>query len=106
MIPNKNQWASLLRYALLLAGAYLVKHNLANHDQVTKWVEEIIGVITVIGPIAWSLWQKTHAKQAEKAIEIVNTVEGIVGDAKSGDVQLLPGASPKPALASAGDPPK
>lgn len=94
---NKAQLLALLRAVLVSAGTTgLVTRGWLSSPH----LEMLVGFIVAAAPVIWSMWAKTHAEQAKQAIEIVNTVQGIVGNASTGDVELLPGASPKPAPAA------
>lgn len=93
---NKSQFNSIIRYLSMAFGTLLVKHNFASTDLVARWVEDLIEFITIGGPIIWSMWAKSHAVQAQKAIDLVNAIEGTIGSASDGTVRLAPGASPKP----------
>jgi outer membrane protein TolC len=60
----KNALASLLRAALYVLGTWLVSKGTLTegmNGQVQAHAAEIVaGVISVVGALSWSLWQKAH----------------------------------------------
>ncbi len=93
---NTEQIKAAFRSLCIVLATALASHHVIKPEQSAGLIEWFFEGGLLVGPIIWGMWEKTHAKQADQAIKIVNTVSGIVGDAGKGEVLLLPGASPKP----------
>lgn len=87
---NNQALLSAIRTLLAAAGAWMATHKYIDATA----VNEIIGAIMVIVPIAWGVWDKYRAEAATKAREAVAVNVGIaVADRTAGLTAPVPAAN-------------
>jgi hypothetical protein len=55
--------ASFVRWFLMLEAGWLIQHGVWSQSQADQYVSFLAaGIVTALGTLAWSLWQKYHAR--------------------------------------------
>lgn len=70
---SKQMALSAVRTLLAVAGAWLASHKYIDSGS----VDQVIGAIMIIIPIAWGMWEKRNSEQKTKAREVVAVNTGI-----------------------------
>jgi hypothetical protein len=61
---------ALLRSGLLMLAGWLVARGYLSDSQQAAFVDQAVGFVLIVGPIAWSFWQKHRtAAHLDKAVD-------------------------------------
>lgn len=87
---NKHALLSVVRTMLAAAGGWMATHKYIDADT----MNEIIGAVMVVIPIAWGIWDKFRSERATKAREVVAVNVGIaVADRTVGLTPAVPSSN-------------
>jgi hypothetical protein len=86
----KQLAASVLRWALTIFFAYLVRKGMVSEADASVWIPEMaVGIVGVLAPLLWGLWQKIQNRLAlQVAVDLppgapLINVKAVVEDMKA-----------------------